>query len=35
MYKCIYIYATPPTPTFCAADMFLNALCSFLSYHPL
>ena len=31
----IYIFAAPPRPTFCVADMFLNALSSFLSYHPL
>ena len=30
-----YIYITPPRPTFCVADIFLNALSSFLSYHLL
>ena len=31
----IYIYATPPRPTFCVSDMSLNALSSFLSYQLL
>ena len=35
MYIIIYIYATPPRPTFCVLDMSLNALSSFLSSHLL